>query len=117
MIISLLDRQGTDKSLSGVSGTSVQSVYTKPNMEPTRALANISWLPFPYGPLPDVGPGSNKTDTENWENERDENAVTEEPTPGATGKQSNAGLMTSDAFKLVVIVFCAWIIVKFIPKG
>lgn len=112
MITSLKDRQGFNTGLTGVIGTSIQSAYTKPLLEPSRAVTNVSWLPYPYGPLPDVGPWSKKKETDNWENERDEKPVTPESPSGATGQISNY-LNKSNTVLFVVIVACAFLFVKY----
>ena len=67
MIFTTTDRQGFNKDLSGVVGSAIQSAYHKPIMEPSHAFANISWLPYPYGELPDKGPWIDKENKENEE--------------------------------------------------
>jgi hypothetical protein len=112
-------RQGFDKLLTGVGGTSIQSAYTKPLIEPSRAVANVSWLPYPYGPLPDVGPWSKKKETDNWENERDEKPTPESGTGNniQTDKPPWYGQNANNIVMLMVVVACAWFLVKYMPEG
>ena len=114
MIIPLKDRQGFQTGLSGVAGTSIQSAFTKPILEPTRAAANLSWLPYPYGPLPDVGPWAKN----GYENEKQEQPVPETPSELQPWKaKGDSATMLSGGFLLVVVVACAWFLVKYIPGG
>ena len=107
MISSLKDRQGFNTGLSGVSGTSVQSAFTKPIIAPAYAAENVSWLPFPYGPLPDVGPWAK----DNAPNEKDEKPTPETPTESQPWKAGGATTIGS-GFLLVVAVACAWFLAK-----
>ena len=111
MIISLKDRQGFNTALSGVSGTSVQSAFTKPLIDSAYAPANISWLPYPYGPLPDTGPWAKSGD----QNEKEEKPVPETHSEAQPWKAGNPPMTTG--LLLVVICACAWALVKYMPGG
>ena len=106
MIISLKDRQGFNTGLSGVIGTSIQSAFTKPIIEPLRGASNVSWLPYPYGPLPDVGPWANGDP-----NEKEEHPTPETPTELQPWKTKNATTLSSGFF-LILIVASAWFLTK-----
>ena len=110
MIISLKDRQGFNTGLSGVSGTSIQSAFTKPILASGYAAENISWLPYPYGPLPDVGPWARDDP-----NEKDEGPVPE-GSPW-TAKEPDRITMLTGGGLLIVVVLCAWFLVKYMPGG
>ena len=90
MIFTSTDRQGFNKALSGVVGTSIQTAFTKPTMEPEHALSNLSWLPYPYGPLPDKGPWIDKEDNYSKENPTPENQPGGGGTPW-TAKETPSG--------------------------
>jgi len=107
MLISLKDRQGFNTGLSGVSGTSIQSAFTKPLIEPVRGASNVSWLPFPYGPLPDTGPWASSGD----QNEKEEHPTPETPTEAQPWKGKSAATL-SNGFYLVLAVVCAWFLTK-----
>ena len=101
MIIQFADRQGFQKTLSGVSGTSIQSAFTKPLIASDHAFANISWLPFPYGELPDEGPWIDKENQEN-----SEKPTPDTPTPGAQGGISDNS--SSNVLMFAVVVGAVW---------
>lgn len=94
-----LDRQGFGKALTGISGSAIQSVYTKPVVAPNLVGENISWkypLGDPWGwdiypwnwgkdendeqSTPDTGTGNHadgviKTDKPPWYGENANNVV------------------------------------------
>ena len=108
MITQFMDRQGFSKSLTGVSGSAIASPYHKPVMEPLRAISNVSWLPYPYGPLPDQGP---------WSNDKQEQPVTPEKPPGGTGDyEIDKPTLYGGGVMIVLVVLSAWFLVKYIPK-
>ena len=104
MLSQFLNRQGFNKSITGVEGTTIQSCFTKPLIEDRLSFANLSWLPYPYGPLPDVGPWIDKED--NWSRE---NPTPETPTPGAQGHIPES--TTGNAFMLLTVAGLAFFLV------
>ncbi len=101
MISQFTNRQGFGKSLSGVPGSAIQSAYAKPLIDPSYALSNISWLPYPYGPLPDKGPWIDKEDEAHKEN-----PTPGGPTPGAQGSIPEKPI--SNVLMFLVVVGAAW---------
>lgn len=108
MLISLKDRQGFNTGLSGVSGTSIQSAFTKPIIDPSYAAFNTSWLPFPYGPLPDTGPWANGD-----KNEKEEHAAPEAGTGNdkALDKPPWYGEKANNILMFAVVIGAAWFFV------
>lgn len=109
MISPLVNRQGFDTGLSGVTGTSIQSAYTKPNIEAERGLFNFSWLPYPYGPLPDVGPWANGDP-----NEKDESATPETPSEAQPWKSETPATMMTGGMLFMVVVAGAFLLTKYV---
>lgn len=90
-----LDRQGFGKSLTGIAGSAIQSVYTKPIVAPNLIGENASWkypLGDPWGwdiypwnwgkdendekPTPESGTGNDvNTDKPPWYGENANNVV------------------------------------------
>lgn len=102
MIFTSSDRQGFNKSLSGVEGTSIQSAFTKPLIEPSLSFANFSWLPYPYGPLPDKGPWIDKED-----NYSKENPTPDGQTPGTEGTPWKGETPTGNILMFLAVVGAA----------
>lgn len=107
MISQFTNRQGFEKSLSGVKGTSIQSAYTKPIIAESLQPANLSWLPYPYGPLPETGP---------WSGKGSENEKQEQPTPGEPAPGAQGGIPESpdgNVLMFLAVVGAAWFLVYY----
>lgn len=115
MNLPFLNRQGFEKALTGIDGSSIQSVYTEPKITQVcadKSLANASWS-YPLG-----DPWGWSIYPWNWgkeENEANkENPTPGDPPPGAQGTvpESSSG----NVLMLVAVVAAAWFLVKG-PKG
>lgn len=116
MNLPFLDRQGFSKSLTGIEGSSIQSVYTQPKITQVcadKSLANASWS-YPLG-----DPWGWSIYPWNWgkeENEANKENPTPEgtPTPGAQGSLPES--TGSNVLMFAAVVAAAWFLVKG-PKG
>jgi len=107
MIAQLFNRQGFEKSLSGIDGSAIQSAYIKPEIVQVcaeKSASNLLFsLPYPYGPLPEGGPWSG--------NDKNENPTPDAPTPGAQGNiPESAG---GNVLMFAAVVAASWFLVYY----
>jgi len=102
MIAQFFNRQGFEKSLSGVNGTAIQSVYTKPIIDSgykACEAANVSWK-YPLG-----DPWGWSIYPWNWGKEGE--ADKEKPTPDGSPPGAQGGIPESTSGNMLMLLVVA----------